>query len=383
MKSRILLLIFILLHLWSFSEEEFIQEDLKVGIGRLDSDVIYVKGETGGIVLTYIQNGEPIEDYFEVGKVARLVHKDKNIYYNDKIVEEVYAYKESPSALIYLSKDNKTYYPYRGDFYFTLYLNDILPINLIQSEEYLYSVVPSEIGSNFPDEAIKAQAVAARTYLYYNLKNSKYCIFDLLDDTSSQVYLGYSKENEKIRKFVDDTKGEVITYDGIPINALYHSTSGGYTANNEDVWGGKSIPYLRAIDDSGNGKESPRDSWTYRVSLEKISKEFGFKVSDIRVVQRKNNRVTKVEVIGEKRLLISGNNLRKRLGYTKIFSTMFEVSKRESQLVFKGSGSGHGVGMSQWGAYTLSKNGKKYQDILKHYYKNVEIKSLKKSENML
>ncbi len=383
MKKKLLILTFILISFLSFSNDEFVQEDLRVGIGRLKSDKLYLKADKGCLILSYKVGEELFEELLEMGKIAKLEYKNGKIHYKGRILEEAHSYKGNPETLIHLSNDGETYYPYRGDFYFTSYKNKLLPVNLVQSEEYLYSVVPCEIGTYFPEEAIKAQAVAARTYLYYNLENSKYTEFELLDNTASQVYLGYAKENEKVKKLVDETRGEIVIYSGEPINALYHSASGGYTANNEDVWGGKAIPYLRAKNDSGNGGNSPRSKWSYRVSLKKLSEKFGFKVRDVKILEKKNGRVVRVQIVGDKSIAVSGNRLRRTIGYTHIFSTMFKVEKRGSEIVFSGSGSGHGVGMSQWGAYTLAKNGKNYSDILKFYYRGTQIKSLKKSENML
>ena len=383
MKKKLLILTFILISFLSFSNDEFVQEDLRVGIGRLKSDKVYLKADKGCLILSYKVGEELFEELLEMGKIAKLEYNNGKIHYKGRVLEQAHSYKGDPETLIHLSNDGETYYPYRGDFYFISYKNKLLPVNLVQSEEYLYSVVPCEIGTYFPEEAIKAQAVAARTYLYYNLENSKYTEFELLDNTSSQVYLGYAKENEKVKKLVDETRGEIVIYSGKPINALYHSASGGYTANNEDVWGGKAIPYLRAKNDSGNGGNSPRSKWSYRVSLKKLSEKFGFKVRDVKILEKKNGRVVRVQIVGDKSIAVSGNRLRRIIGYTHIFSTMFKVEKRGSEIVFSGSGSGHGVGMSQWGAYTLAKNGKNYSDILKFYYRGTQIKSLKKSENML
>ena len=383
MKNKLLILTFMLISFLSFSNDEFVQEDLRVGIGRLKSDKIYLKTDNGSLVLSYKVNGKLFEEFLEVGKTVKLEYKNGEIHYNGRALEEVYSYKGDPETLICLSNDGETYHPYRGDFCFIPYKNKLLPVNLVQSEEYLYSVVPCEIGTYFPDDAIKAQAVAARTYLYYNLENSKYTEFELFDNTSSQVYLGYAKENEKVKKLVDETMGEIVSYSGEPINALYHSSSGGYTANNEDVWGGKAIPYLRARNDSGNGGNSPRSKWSYSVSFNKLSEKFGFKVRDVKILEEKNGRVVRVGIVGDKSIVVSGNSLRRKIGYTHIFSTMFKIEKKDSEIVFRGSGSGHGVGMSQWGAYTLAKNGKNYSDILKFYYRDTQIKSLKKNENML
>lgn len=199
-----------------------------------------------------------------------------------------------------------------------------------------------------------------------------------MDDTSSQMYLGYDKEVSDINRLVNDTEGEVITYNDDYINALYHSSSGGMTANNEDVWPGNPIPYLRAIDDKDNWKKSPRSYWKYKISKSAMSKIMGHKVSGIKIIKTKNKRVLKLKVTGSKTSYVDGNNLRKLLGYTNIFSTVLTVKDTGSYFIFEGKGSGHGVGMSQWGAYGLSEKGYDYKEILKYYYSGIEIKNIEK-----
>ena len=194
------------------------------------------------------------------------------------------------------------------------------------------------------------------------------------------MYLGYQRENSKINKFVNDTAGEVACFDNVPITAYYHSTSGGKTANIEDVWGGNPIPYLKSIDDTGNGDESPRASWTYRISKSELSKIFGFKVLDIQIDEIKDERVKMISVLGKNSIQITSNELRKRIGYNKIFSTKFELFKDGNDFIFKGSGSGHGVGLSQWGANGLALKGKNYKEILSFYYTGITIINLEKKE---
>ena len=362
----------------SFAWDQFVQEDLRVAINRFSGATVYFMGVKGDL---YIEIGKGQEK--KIYKVsenqkAKIQVVGNKVSYNGIQSEDIKLYKGEYNSLIMLSTDNNVFSPYRGDMEFISYKGKVLPVNSVQSEEYIYSVVPSEIGHYFPGEAIKAQVLAARTYLYYNLSNFKYEKFDLLDNVNSQMYLGKERENEKINDLVNETVGEIITYEKKPINALYYSTSGGRTANNEDVWGGAEVPYLRGKKDSANESKSPRLNWSVTISKDELSKKAGFRVDRIKVKKVASNRVHSVELSGSNRKTISGNELRRIVGYNKIFSTQFRVRDTGKNLTFTGKGSGHGVGMSQYGAYGLANSGKSYENIVEHYYKGVQIKKLKK-----
>ncbi|MCK5779404.1 MAG: SpoIID/LytB domain-containing protein, partial [Psychrilyobacter sp.] len=266
----------------------------------------------------------------------------------------------------------------RGDFEFIVYKGNVLPINSVQSEDYIYSVVPSEIGHYFPKEAIKAQTLAARSYLYYGLRFSKYEDFDLYDNVNSQMYLGMDRENKNMNTTIDTTRGEVILYKEKPINALYYSASGGITANSEDVWPGVKSPYLRSVNDKGNESRSSKLNWEIKISKNEISKKFGFRVTKIKVLETGSKRVKKIHVSGAKTLTLSGDKFRGTIGYAKLYSTQFKIRSSGNYFILTGHGFGHGVGMSQYGAYGLSEKGKTYIEILKHYYTGVEIKKYKR-----
>lgn len=377
MSGKLILILMLVVQSVAFSWEEFIQEDLKVAINRFSGSKVKFMGAKGDL---YLEIGEGTgkkvykipEDHPEEISIDGEGLRFKGIY-----AKEIRVFKGEFNAVVMLSSDGKTYSPYRGDMEFIPYKGRVLPINSIQSEEYIYSVVPSEIGHYFPTEAIKAQVLAARTYLYYNLANYKYEKFDLLDNVNSQMYLGRERENEKINTLVNETVGEIIIHEGKPINALYYSTSGGRTANNEDVWGGAAVPYLRGKKDSASEAKSPRLNWNVSISKKELSQKAGFRVDRIRVIKVASNRVHTLELIGSQRKRISGNELRRIVGYNKLHSTQFRVTDKGSTFAFKGKGSGHGVGMSQYGAYGLANDGKSYDRIVKHYYKGVQIKKLK------
>ncbi|BDU49980.1 SpoIID/LytB domain-containing protein [Haliovirga abyssi] len=370
-----LILLFILIGSFNLFSQDLLTESfgkkLRVGIKRISNNVVYIKSYNGEFNIE-LENGKIIKK-----SALRLIRKNKKIYFENKSIDILKIRRSNVVTIIGIGKSEEKYHKYRGDFDFIIYKGKILPINIILAEEYLYSVVPSEIGINFPDEAIKSQIVAARTYLYYGLKNKKYEKFDLLDGTSSQMYLGYERENSKINNLINLTSHEIMVYKDKTINALYYADSGGWTANNEDVWsGGKPIPYLRAVDDKDNCKNSPRSNWSYRISKKRVSKIFGFNINKIKIIDKKNRRVKKVLIYGNKKKIISGNELRRKLGYTNVFSTVLKILDTGSYFIFKGHGSGHGVGMPQWGAYGLAKKGYDYKKILKYYYTGVKIKKI-------
>jgi len=369
---RLLYIIYIFISITIFGSD-FIQDDLIVGINRFKGKKVYIASEKGSAFIE-IQNNEYYSKEIKPGIIYTVEVSGNQVKFKGKKSPKIYLYKGSPETIIKVSLDGKKFSRYRGDFQFISYKNNVLPLNSIQSEDYLYSVVPSEIGHYFPKEAIKAQSLAARSYLYYGLNHSKYTKFDLFDNVNSQMYLGMDRENNSINNLIDTTRGEVILYNGKPINALYFSTSGGVTANIEDVWGGNKVPYLRSVNDKGNEYKSPRLNWEVKISKSELSKKMGFRVTSLKILKTKSNRVYEIRVSGSKTKTLNGNKFRGIVGYAKLYSTQFKVRSSGNYFIFTGKGYGHGVGMSQYGAYGLAEKGKNYEQILKHYYKGVKIK---------
>lgn len=173
--------------------------------------------------------------------------------------------------------------PYRGMMAFNI-INDstMISINRVDIESYLYGVVPCESPSTWPLEQLKAQTLAARTYAANHLKPNAYYGYDLNDDVSSQVYGGYNKETAATNKAVDETKGEMIYYDGKLIDAVFHSTSGGSTENSENIWQYQ-IPYLRGVLDPYSNI-SPRTVWQKTYTKDQIVerlKLYNYSVNDL------------------------------------------------------------------------------------------------------
>jgi len=155
----------------------------------------------------------------------------------------------------------------------------LLTINHVELENYLYGVVPNEIPSSWGIEALKAQALAARTYAVYNIKPRQ--IYDMEDNQNSQVYMGYDYEKTSTNRAVDETRGEMIYYDGELIQAFYHSTSGGSTENSENVWYEK-LPYLRGVNDEfSNNSGSPHTTWQTTYYKEDIIRNLNLDGNDV------------------------------------------------------------------------------------------------------
>lgn len=261
---------------------------------------------------------------------------------------------------------------------------EIQLINEVPLEEYVASVVASEYG--FDDLAgAKAMAVLVRTYTLGVL--GKYgSEYDHVDHTLSQVYGGLDRVTPVSLEATRQTRGQVLTYDDELVRAVYFSTSGGHTADNETVWDGPPRPYLRGIPDP-YGDTSPHASWSTRIPrtrlLSELSSAYGHDVNGFVIDARSSEgRVTSIALLHAdgSRTTIGGNEFRllatRHFGARSIRSTLFDARRDGNEYVFDGRGFGHGVGMSQWGAHDMAQRGNSYTDILNFYYAGVELSRL-------
>lgn len=256
--------------------------------------------------------------------------------------------------------------------------------NAVDLEAYVASVVTNEYG--FDDlEGSKAMAVAARTYALYRLMEG-----ELGDDTGFQVYTGDSRTSSVARRAVEATRGEILTFDGRIAAAVYSASSGGVTANNEDVWRGAALPYLRSKDDPFD-LSSPHRSWTASLDrgrvLRALSREVGMTVSGFISGDRgPDGRVNSIELLSTSgpRQEISSNRFRlavnAEFGANGLKSTNFDARRDGDNYIFEGAGYGHGVGLSQWGARQMAQEGHSYRDILAFYYDGVALASHRDGE---
>ena len=329
---------------------------------------------------------------------------------------------------------------YRGKIELTSTGSSINTVNILTMDQYLYGVVPSEVYSNWPEDALKAQAVAARTYAEYHI--GKHSGYDLCDHTHCQQYSGYNKEEASTNKAVDDTSGEIAYYGGKPINSVYYDCDGGYTLSAEEVWGGN-IPYLQSTPDPY--ELNPR-KWERSFTLNEITalvKTNGEDIGDVTNIEvtkwrgdvladelvitgtkgkkvltgqdiktffkkdgenlwsrafkingssapgnnvyvtgvdgaaddMKTNVISAIDGNGEVTVLDDINCvLRGKDGDVVISASGGTLTEAGDTVIFSGAGWGHSVGMSQCGAYGMASQGYNYKDILKYYYKGIEVK---------
>jgi stage II sporulation protein D len=283
------------------------------------------------------------------------------------------------SGLFWIEPSNKGFV-YIGDRWFrgrTLVISTgtgITAVNWIDLEEYLYSVIGGEMDSRWPDEALKAQAIAARTYALYERERQRgNPVYDLGDSPDRwQIYKGVSSESPKTYNAVDTTAGKVLTYNNQIILSVFHACSGGHTENVEDVWISKE-PYLRAVPDfDQNIKEC---NWTKTFTPGELSARIAGvgNVKDMIIETVSPFRSVKtLKIIGDRGTkVLAREQVRTAL---KIKSTRFTVGKdANGSFVLQGLGFGHGVGMSQWGAYELAKRGANHLQILGYYYQGVAL----------
>ncbi len=268
-------------------------------------------------------------------------------------------------------------------------------INILGIEDYLKGVVPCEIGKISKNliEAAKAQAVAARTYTYSHLNQYRALGFDLYATIQDQVYNGFAAENELTNTAIKETAGEILVFKKKPIDAKYHSTCGGRTADFNDAWPGKAPPYLKSVN-CVYCKDSPQYQWTkkssrkdfflnLRSNLAKIGINLAGteRVKNFKLIKnKKSKRVTKIIIITtQNQYPIETYNIRKVLGDERdpggaLKSNYITLKTEKDSVIIEGRGYGHGVGMCQFGALEMARRGKNYKEILYHYYPGTRIK---------
>jgi len=260
---------------------------------------------------------------------------------------------------------------YRGDARLVPRGNALDAINYVDLEEYLYSVVGAEAIASWPIEALKAQAVAARSYALYKRAETPNDLYDIGTTTATQVYKGLQSEAPSTQRAVRETAAEVMVYNGRVILAVFHSSSGGHTENVEDIWSSP-LPYLRGVQDYD--QNAPVYQWRKTFSRHDLSNRIGGVGAVQRFVPERttpHGRIVTMRVVGDRGMRrVSGAELRKALG---LRSRLFTVTAAGNGFLVRGRGFGHGVGLSQWGAKGLADRGATYRKILGHYYRNAAL----------
>ncbi len=253
----------------------------------------------------------------------------------------------------------------------------------IPFEEYIIGVVAGEMPANFNIEALKAQAVASRSYALTKMIQNKNNPYDVTNDTSNQVYQddntlknkwksSYNTNIAKIKEAVLSTRGEYLTYKGEVVNAFFFSTSPGKTENCKEVFGGD-LPYLVSVESSWDNI-SPVFNYNKSYNLKDFYNLLDIPYQELLVVDIIERTST-----GRQKLLKINNKEYKSREVVKLLSlksSFFEIEQKDNQVYISTKGNGHGVGMSQYGAEGMAQEGYKYSEILKHYYRGVEISKM-------
>lgn len=296
--------------------------------------------------------------------------------------------------------------PYRGYFVVLSRPGGLVVVNRLRLDDYVRGVVANEIGRGTREtlEALKAQTVAARTYAYAKMANRSEDAFDVEPTEFDQVYSGVSGESGWVNRAVDETAGEILFYDGEVAEALYSSTCGGHTAGAEEVWGGNGHGHLEGHPDRLHGRDQCAGSkyYTWRAAWDGTTfvSLFGRyyprvypgsgrpsgRLRDVRVTARGGSgRVTRLEIVTtDGRFVAERDRIRwvvrrDEPGEPALYSTFFDVelTRRGAdvvRVVATGRGYGHGVGMCQTGALSMSRSGRSYREILGHYYRGAELR---------
>jgi stage II sporulation protein D len=286
---------------------------------------------------------------------------------------------------------------YRGIIQLSASRNFIGVVNHTTLEDYVKGVLSKEMPLGKGEEnleALKALALCVRTYAVIKIREGK-SLYDLFDDTRDQVYGGLKAENPLSNKAADETQNMILRFDGTPAVLYYHSTCGGSTEAANNVFVKNEIPYMMGIEDGDEPycKISPRFEWTEKYSEDKIIQRLKkaslldvgeYVLDEINISSRFNSgRVNEIQFLvkdfsgKEKTISVFGNQIRYVLRTSDnkgiLWSNFFDINFDGNVLEIYGKGFGHGVGLCQYGAIALSKNGRSYSEILKHYYPGIEI----------
>lgn len=271
-------------------------------------------------------------------------------------------------------------------------------INVVNVEDYLKGVVPCEIGSISMQliEAAKAQAVAARTYAFAHLNQYQDLGFDLYATIQDQVYKGSQAEDDITTAAIRETRGQILVFKNRPIEAKYHSTCGGRTADFQDAWPGEAPPYLRSVR-CRYCENSPHYEWKKVQSKDRFLqnvrhrlKKIGIKIpqheliKSFRIVRnRRSKRIARLVIVTDRsNYVVPGYNIRVVFGDASdpggsLKSNFITIKKKGKTVIIEGKGYGHGVGMCQFGALEMARKGKNYRQILYHYYPGTKIKKIR------
>ena len=320
----------------------------------------------------------------KVSERVTVTHRGESMLLNTRVVsassvsvqggDGIYQIKILASVANSSSHNSKNEWNVRGPLEIQNNGSGLTVINRIDLETYVAGVVSGEVSPKWPLEALKAQAVAARTYVLYKKSLSQQQPFDVFASVQDQVYHGHAARAEKVLRAIAETKGYVVTYERRPIYAAYSSTAAGPTEDALYVWA-LDLPYLKGVDCPFD-EQSPRYDWQASFTFEYLEQQLrkeGYPVGSIATLtpytftpSRRVDRVRLLHSGGE--IILRGQDLRRIVGYSKIFSTNFTIESFGAKIVVAGHGAGHAVGMCQWGMREMAELGYDYHSILRHYY---------------
>jgi stage II sporulation protein D len=359
----------------------------------------------------------------------QLVTPENNLIVNDGNKSAIFSYKVQEGLMFWtdtiIGINDRNY---RGQVFFNrVEGSDLTVINQVPIEDYLKGVVPREMPYDWPIEALKAQAIVARNFVYASQGSYPTLGFDVTDDTNSQVYGGFDDETPETTQAVQETEDMVLKHDDQLIIAYYHANSGGYTENVENIWSNP-LPYLVGVRDEYS-LNTPKTHWTKSYTTEAFEqqlKDYGYDIGTfetIEILERTPaGRVVKLKVTGSKdTIVLLKEEPRKIFGYTILRSMKFDIASNNQYTIvnstnyfsnsidrmnvitsrgtstlanvrnysvyngndyttievnnskgitFEGMGYGHGIGLSQWGAMNMAQEGYSREEILTHYYQD-------------
>ncbi len=341
-----------------------------------------------GLKKAQVQNSGLVYIYEEGGKKYKVSAAETlNISLNGKTLS-LGALKTQKPLIIEPTKGVKLTFQkntYTGKFYIVIKDNTFRLVEHTDIEDYLLGVLPYEMSYSWPVEALKAQAVSARTYTLMQLKNKKRTDFDLYNDTRDQMYKGSGKVYDSVREAVQGTQGQVLTYKGNPFHTYYHANCGGGT-DDAKIWTGAKGPTIKPLQGHSCAYDKHSKSYTWantvpQKSINKFVNKNGLQgsVSKIKVADKSaSKRAITLEFTTNKgKKELSCAKFRLAVGASLLKSCkLTDIKKNNRGFAFNGHGYGHGIGMCQDGAKGMALAGKNYKQILSNYFPSAELTEL-------
>jgi stage II sporulation protein D len=368
-----ILFIFVILLHKSLCALDYVNKDVNIGI------FVNVSSVTLGCSKSFIIEEENTGKKLKFSKgVVNLICTSKGIKINNYTLRS--PIKILPSNNVIFA--NSQYY--QGYLYIKQSQNKMTIINVLPIEEYLKGVVPKEVSSSWPIEALKAQAVISRTYTIANLNKHKEQGFNLCSTTHCQVYGGLSCQAHLSNQAVKETNKEVLTYENKVIQAVFHASCGGHTDTPEYVWSWKNIPPWLKGTKCRYCRNAPYTKWEQTLDEhfihEKLSQNNKIgKIKKIKIKGKTSAKAAKkLEIIHSKgKIKLNAYKFRTLVDACKIKSHTFDSIKvKNDKIYFKGKGWGHKVGLCQEGAKGMAEKGKTYKKILLHFYPKTKIETI-------